>query len=154
MLETVLNSTEVGTLGGNLVDSVLNACHSRLSAVVGGDIKTANSCAGRTGNEVFLSAVEQGKEAGLRPMLYTHPLGLFGHACGPTIGLWDHQEGVEGSGDYPLHDNTAYSLELNATVYSKTYGCDIRMAMESDILLQDGKVYFLAGRQENFHVVK
>ena len=98
--------------------------------------------------------IEQAKKEGIRPCIYTHPLGFHGHAAGPTIGLWDHQEGVEGSGDYPLHDNTAYSLELNATVYSKTYGCDIRMAMESDILLKDGKVYFLSGRQENFHVVK
>ena len=102
----------------------------------------------------FKDWIEQAKKEGIRPCIYTHPLGFHGHAAGPTIGLWDHQEGVEGSGDYPLHDNTAYSLELNATVYSKTYGCDIRMAMESDILLKDGKVYFLAGRQENFHVVK
>ena len=104
--------------------------------------------------DVVGTTYEQAKKEGIRPCIYTHPLGFHGHAAGPTIGLWDHQEGVEGSGDYPLHDNTAYSLELNATVYSKTYGCDIRMAMESDILLKDGKVYFLAGRQENFHVVK
>ena len=118
------------------------------------DIVVENMILGRSGNEILKASIEQAKKEGIRPCIYTHPLGFHGHAAGPTIGLWDHQEGVKGSGDYPLHDNTAYSLELNATVYSKTYGCDIRMAMESDILLKDGKVYFLAGRQENFHVVK
>lgn len=109
---------------------------------------------GRTGNEVLKASLEKAKAEGIRPCIYTHPLGFHGHAAGPTIGLWDKQNGVEGSGDYPVHDNTAYSLELNATAYCETYGCDVRFAMESDILLKNGKVHFLAGRQENFHLVK
>ena len=109
---------------------------------------------GKTGNQVLKASLDKAKAEGIRPCIYTHPLGFHGHAAGPTIGLWDKQNGVEGSGDYPVHDNTAYSLELNATVYCETYGCDVRFAMESDILLKNGKVYFLAGRQENFHLVK
>ena len=109
---------------------------------------------GRTGNEILKASLQKARAEGIVPCIYTHPLGFHGHAAGPTIGLWDKQNGVEGSGDYPLHDNTAYSLELNATSYCETYGCDVRFAMESDILLKNGKVYFLAGRQENFHLVK
>ena len=64
------------------------------------------------------------------------------------------QGGVPGSGDYPLHDNTAYSLELNAKVYVPSLDRQVRMAMETDILYKGGKVYFLAGRQTEFHLVK
>lgn len=44
----------------------------------------------------------------------TLPLAVLPHAAGPTIGLWDQQGGVPGSGDFPLNYKTAYSIELNA----------------------------------------
>ncbi|MCF0110430.1 MAG: M24 family metallopeptidase, partial [Erysipelotrichaceae bacterium] len=49
---------------------------------------------GKTGNDVFTEAVAKGKEEGLRPFLYTHPLGFHGHAAGPTIGLWSDQNPI------------------------------------------------------------
>ena len=109
---------------------------------------------GSTGNEILARSLERAKAEGIRATIYTHPLGFHGHAAGPTIGLWDMQGGVPGSGDYPLYDNTAYSLELNARVYVESQKRDVTMAMETDILLKDGKVYFLAGRQTSFHLVK
>ncbi|MCR4855998.1 MAG: M24 family metallopeptidase [Erysipelotrichaceae bacterium] len=118
------------------------------------DIVIENLKIGKTGNEVLMDSLKQAKAEGIKPCIYTHPLGFHGHAAGPTIGLWDKQNGVEGSGDYPVHDNTAYSLELNATVYCETYQKELRFPMESDILLKDGRVCFLAGRQTDFHLVK
>ena len=118
------------------------------------DIVAENLIIGKTGNEVLKESLAQAIKEGIEPCIYTHPLGFHGHAAGPTIGLWDHQEGVKGSGDYPVHDNTAHSLELNAKVYCETYGTKVQFSMESDILLKNGKVYYLAGRQENFHLVK
>ena len=109
---------------------------------------------GRTGNEILAASLAKAKEEGIEPCIYTHPLGFHGHAAGPTIGLWDKQGGVPGSGDYPLYNNTAYSLELNAKVQVDSFGAKLQMAIESDILFKDGKVYYLAGRQENFHLVK
>jgi len=52
---------------------------------------------------------------GIQGTIYTHPIGYHGHAAGPTIGLWDQQGGVPGSGDFPMHNRTAYSIELNAS---------------------------------------
>ncbi len=109
---------------------------------------------GKTGNEVLADSIAQAKSEGINPCIYTHPLGFHGHAAGPTIGLWDHQEGVAGSGEYPVHDNTAYSLELNAKVFVERYNCDVQISLETDILLRDAKVYYLAGRQTKFHLVK
>ncbi|MBQ4254331.1 MAG: M24 family metallopeptidase [Erysipelotrichaceae bacterium] len=120
------------------------------------DIVISNFRIGRTGNEVLLASLKQGKEAGLKPCLYSHPIGTHGHGAGPTIGLVDQQNGVKGAGDYPLYDNTCYSLELNCAFDLKEqWGSEnVRFGMESDILFKNGEVYFLAGRQESFHLVK
>ncbi len=107
---------------------------------------------GKTGNEVLKQAREAAIKQGVEPCIYSHPLGFDGHAAGPTIGLWDHQDGVEHEGDYIIHDHTCYSLELNATV--EFFGKKQIFSMESDIMIRDKKKYFLAGRQTNFHLVK
>ncbi len=67
------------------------------------DILTANIKEGRTGNEILLQSLKQAKAEGLRPSIYTHPLGKYGHSAGPTIGMWDSQGGVPVRGDYPLY---------------------------------------------------
>lgn len=118
------------------------------------DITKGEFVTGRTGNEILLKSLEKAKAEGIKATIYTHPLGFHGHAAGPTIGLWDKQGGVEGGGDYPLYDNTAYSLELNARVYVESMGAEIPISMESDILYRDGKVYYMGGRQTKFHTVK
>lgn len=120
------------------------------------DIVISNFKLGLTGNEVLKKSLEQGRQAGLKPMLYTHPLGTHGHAAGPTIGLVDQQDGVRSGGDYPLYDNTCYSLELGCgfDLTSEWGNSNVYFGMESDIMFKGGKVYFLAGRQENFHLVK
>ncbi|MEE8355114.1 MAG: M24 family metallopeptidase, partial [Candidatus Bathyarchaeia archaeon] len=68
--------------------------------------------AGRTGNEILKATLEKARGEEINPSVYTHPIGFHGHAAGPTIGLWDHQEGVPGRGDYELFDDTCYSIEL------------------------------------------
>src|SRR5699024_11174048 len=80
------------------------------------DILTNNFETGRTGNEILKATRDQAIKEGITPSIYTHPIGFYGHGAGPTIGLWDQQGGVEGKGDYPMYPNTAYSIELNATV--------------------------------------
>jgi len=58
------------------------------------DFLTKNMVKGRTGNEILAKALEDSKNAGLRPAIYTHPLGAYGHSAGTTIGMWDSQGGV------------------------------------------------------------
>ena len=125
------------------------AVTNRLQDITAGEFAT-----GRTGNEILAASLKKAKEEGIKPCIYTHPIGFHGHAAGPTIGLWDKQGGVEGSGDYPMHDDTAYSLELNARVYVDSFEAELAMSMETDVLYTGGKVYYLAGRQTKFHLVK
>lgn len=118
------------------------------------DILTAQFNTGKTGNQMLLAALAQAKAEGITPSIYTHPLGLHGHAAGPTIGMWDMQQGVPGSGDYPLYPHTAYSIELNSSTFIPEWGKDIRIMLEEDGYY-DGKSFrYIGGRQEKLLLVK
>ncbi len=109
---------------------------------------------GRTGNDVLRLALEQAQAEGVAPQIYSHPIGYHGHAAGPVIGLWDHQEGVPGRGDYPLFDDTCYSIELNVTKPVAEWGGQVvRIALEEDAVLTGGEMHWLHGRQTEFHLI-
>jgi Xaa-Pro aminopeptidase len=117
------------------------------------DILTSQYKTGRTGNEILLSALSQAKSEGIVPSIYTHPLGLHGHAAGPTIGMWDLQGGVPGSGDYKLFPNTAYSIELNASTDIPEWKKSIRIMLEEDGFY-DGKGFrYIQGRQKELYLI-
>lgn len=111
------------------------------------DIFTDNFVTGRTGNEILLKSLKEGKAEGLKPTIYTHPIGYHGHAAGPTIGLWDQQGGVPDRGDYPLYPNTAYSIELNNAIYIEAWEKEIRIMLEEDAFFDGESVRYIDGRQ-------
>lgn len=117
------------------------------------DIFTNNFKEGRTGNEVLKMSREQAIEEGLKPSIYTHPLGYHGHAAGTTLGMWDKQEGVPGDGDYPLHLNTAYSIELNNATYIEEWGKEIRIMLEEDAFFDSTGVWYIDGRQREIMMI-
>jgi len=109
---------------------------------------------GRTGNEILKIALDNANKNGLKPSIYTHPLGVHGHAAGPTIGLWDQQDGVPGRGDYPLHPDTCYAIELNAKRKVPEWDDqEVRMSLEQDAWWTGEKLVFMAGRQKKLHLV-
>ncbi|MFK7937347.1 MAG: M24 family metallopeptidase [Saprospiraceae bacterium] len=113
------------------------------------DMLTDQFKTGRTGNELLAGALAQAKAAGINGSIYTHPIGLHGHAAGPTIGLWDQQGGVKGRGDYPLYPNTAYSIELfAATEVAEWNGKLVRIMLEEDGVYSGDNFYYLDGRME------
>jgi hypothetical protein len=109
---------------------------------------------GSTGNAILAEVLAQARAEGIRPMVYSHPIGYHGHAAGPVIGLWDGQDGVPGKGDYPVYDNTAYSIELNITRNVPEWGGqDVRIMLEEDAALVGGRMDWLNGRQTAFHLI-
>lgn len=119
------------------------------------DITISHFTEGRSGNEILKRSLEKAISKGLKPSIYTHPIGYHGHGAGPTIGLWDMQSGVPGKGDIPLNNRTFHALELNVTASIPEWdGQEIMLGAETDILFKDGKVYYIAGRQESFYLVK
>ncbi|MFG0306169.1 MAG: M24 family metallopeptidase [Phycisphaerales bacterium JB040] len=119
------------------------------------DILTSHFVAGRTGNQVLRAALDQAEAEGINAMIYTHPIGYHGHGAGPAIGMWDKQEGVPGTGDYPVHDGTAYSIELNAEVPVLEWNFQpVRIMLEEDALFENGSVRYLDGRQTELLIVR
>tara|TARA_R110002074_G_scaffold220305_3_gene390892 strand:- start:209 stop:1528 length:1320 start_codon:yes stop_codon:yes gene_type:complete len=118
------------------------------------DILTKNMKEGRTGNEILLSSLTEAKQNGLRPSIYTHPLGKYGHSAGTTIGMWDSQAGVPFRGDYPLHKNTAYAIELNVTVNIPEWQKDIRIMLEEAGLFGDNIFRYVNERQTAIKPIK
>ena len=122
---------------------------NRLQDILGGAMVV-----GRTGNLVLQAALAQAWAEGLKPSIYTHPIGYHGHAAGPTIGLWDQQDGVPGKGDYELFDHTCYAIELNIRKPVPEWGGqEVRIALEEDAALVGGRFRWLSGRQTRLHLV-
>jgi Xaa-Pro aminopeptidase len=117
------------------------------------EILTSQFKEGKTGNQILADALAQAKQEGIEPSIYTHPLGYHGHAAGPTIGLWDQQNGVPGSGDFPMHYHTVYSIELNAASEIPEWKKKIRIMLEEDGYFDETGFRFINGRQKEIFLV-
>lgn len=117
------------------------------------DILTAAFATGRSGNTVLAEALAKAKAEGLNPSIYSHPIGYHGHGAGPAIGMWDMQNGVPGTGDYPLYPNTAYAIELNNRVFVHEWNKELRIMNEQNAVFDGTKVYYLDGRQKSLLLI-
>jgi Xaa-Pro aminopeptidase len=117
------------------------------------DILTNNYKEGRTGNEILKASREQAIVEGITPSIYTHPIGYHGHAAGTTVGMWDMQGGVPDTGDYPMHLNTAYSIELNCTVNVPEWKKDVRIMLEEDGYFDSKGFRYIDGRQQEIFAI-
>lgn len=117
------------------------------------DILTSNFKLDKTGNQVLADSRKQAISQGITPSIYTHPIGFHGHAAGTTIGMWDMQGGVPYTGDYPLHYNTAYSIELNASVYIQEWKKEIRIQLEEDGYFDETGFRYIDGRQRDLLII-
>ncbi|WP_350288708.1 M24 family metallopeptidase [uncultured Croceitalea sp.] len=113
------------------------------------DFLTSNMVKGKTGNEILAKSLADAKAAGLRPSIYTHPLGLYGHSAGTTIGMWDSQGGVmkDDGENYPLNPNTVYAIELNTTITIPEWKRDIRIMLEEAGFYGEDGFRYVNGRQ-------
>lgn len=117
------------------------------------DALTASFRAGATGNEVLAAARARAIAAGLRPTIYSHPIGYHGHGAGPAIGFWDNQA-ADPRGAGPLHPNTAWSVELSATAAVPEWGGqEVGFKTEEDAFFDGNGVRYLDGRQTEFYLI-
>ena len=117
------------------------------------DILTDNIVEGRTGNDILRMSLNQAKDEGITPSIYTHPIGYHGHAAGTTIGMWDQQGGVPGDGDYPIQPNTAYSIELYAETDIPSWDKSVRIRLEEDAFYDGKSTWYIDGRQKTFLLI-
>jgi len=119
------------------------------------DILMGEFRVGRSGNEVQAAALEKGRAEGLKPRVYSHPIGLHGHAAGAFVGLPDRQNGVPEKGEYPIHPDTAYAIELSVTVpVAEWGGQEVQFSLEQEGFFSPGRSRFIDGRQTAFHLVR
>ena len=118
------------------------------------DILTDHFKTGRTGNAILAASLKQAKAEGIQPSIYTHPIGFHGHAAGTTIGMWDMQQGVPGSGDYAMRPNTCYSIELNAMHTILGWNKPVRIALEQNGFFNGSSFEYLDGRQKTIHLIQ
>jgi hypothetical protein len=112
--------------------------------------------AGRSGNEILAASLGRMRAAGIDGTVYSHPIGKHGHGAGPTIGLWDYQDGVPGRGDVKVIPSMWYSIELQATTRVPEWGNQpVRMAQEEDAVLgSDGRPRWALKRQDRLFLIR
>ena len=118
------------------------------------DLLTGSFETGLTGNEILAATQRKASDAGIESSTYTHPIGFFGHAPGPTIGMWDNQGETPVRGDWPLYPYTAYAIEGNIrTAVPEWGGQAVRIKLEQGAIFDGERVIYLAGRQTEWHIV-
>lgn len=119
------------------------------------DLLTAQFQAGRTGSDILAATRAASAKAGIVSSTYSHPIGFFGHAAGPTIGMWDDQSGQADGGEWPVHPDTAYAIEGNIKAQVPEWaGQWVQIKLEQSALFDGERVRYLAGRQSAWHVVR
>lgn len=117
------------------------------------DAVTASFRTGLSGNEILAAARARAIAAGLRPTIYSHPIGYHGHGAGGTIGYWDNQN-ADPRNERRLRANTAWSIELNARhAVPEWDGQEIEFKLEEDAFFDGRQVRYLDGRQDRFHLI-
>ena len=118
------------------------------------DHHTGSFATGKTGNEVLLDTRANCDADDYICSVYTHPLGFFGHAPGPTIGMWDDQDGTPVRGDWPVYPNTCYAIEGNVKAQVPEWDDQhVQIKLEQDACFTGETVSYLAGRQTLWHIV-
>ena len=119
------------------------------------EIVSQEHITGRTGNEILKTCLERAQQEGIAAMLYCHPIGYFGHSAGTVVGLWDMQQGIGEYGDFPLHKNTCYALELNTESCLKEWGGQrVRFSAEETVAFtEDGKLSYLYPGREKIYAI-
>ena len=119
------------------------------------DILTGSFETGKTGNEILAATIVGCEKEELSCMTYTHPLGVFGHSVGPTIGMWDNQGPTPVRGDWPLYPMTSYAIEGNVKVPLQLWdGNPVLIKLEQGAVYDGETVHYLGGRQTEWHVVR
>jgi Xaa-Pro aminopeptidase len=126
---------------------------NRLADIFMGEFRT-----GRTGNEIVASAMEKGEAEGLGPLIYSHPLGAYGHGPGCTADARPAEaapEDIKERGKYPLFPDTVYAIEFSSTTAVPEWdNRDVRIAYEDDGVFDGGACRFIDGRQREFLLIR
>ena len=113
---------------------------------------------GKTGKDIANAAMSKAEAAGLRPSIYTHPIGIHGHGAGTTINAVSPERQDERNvlrWDYPLYVNTCYAIELSSTtVVPEWDNQEVRIGFEESAAFTKDGCKYIDGHQIKFYLIK
>ena len=123
-----------------------------------GDIFRNEFKAGRSGNDIVWSAMKKAEAEGLRPLIYSHPIGFNGHAAGTPMEARPPErapEGIKARGEYPLYPNTVYAIEYSCTSSIPEWdNQDVRIGFEESAAFTKEGCKYIDGHQIELFLIK
>lgn len=123
-----------------------------------GEIFMGEFLYGRTGEQITEEAMHKADAEGLRPLIYTHPVGFHGHAAGCQMDarpLGRAPEGIEKQMEYPLNYNTVYAIEFSSTSSVPEWdGQDVRIGFEENAVFTEEGCRWVDGHQTKLYLIK
>lgn len=116
------------------------------------DIVLKHMKIGVKGNDVLKLSLEEAKAKGIeRPMVYTHPIGNYGHGPGPAIGRFGNQDYIDDIGDLLISKDTCFALELNVREWVPSLDMVVLYGLETEVIIREQGHYIV--RQEDIHII-
>ncbi len=113
---------------------------------------------GMTGKDIANAAMSKAEAEGLRPSIYTHPLGIHGHGAGTTINAVSPERQDERNvlrWNYPLYVNTCYAIELSSTtVVPEWDNQEVRIGFEESAAFTKDGCKYIDGHQIELFLIK
>ena len=123
-------------------------------------VREAVDVTGATASMIFVpppfaaDSILEAIDAGLNPCVYCHPVGVFAHAPGPSVGLFSNQ-GPSAHGELYFHPHTNYALELNNTIAIPEWdGETLMTCLETNIYFDGKRAYYMAERQTELMLLR
>lgn len=113
---------------------------------------------GLTGNQIGENVTKRAKEAGLRPSLYSHPIGFFGHSAGTSVDTRPPQSqppGFRKVMEYPMQYNTVYAIEFGCTTTVPEWkNKDVYISYEEQGVFTKNGCNWVDGNQTQFYLIR
>jgi Xaa-Pro aminopeptidase len=107
-----------------------------------------------TGNQLWREILEKAEKAGLKAMVYSHPIGFHVHGVGASIGRFGGTPDIP-HGNYIVRNNMCFAMEQNVRVNIPEWdGQEIFIFREEDVALIDGKVRVIGKLQPEMYILK
>jgi len=128
------------------------------NAVQMADIYMAEYIEGRSGHQIAKIATDKIKAAGLRPNIYSHPIGYWGHNAGCSVDTrpkTGQPPGFEKVMDYPLYPNTVYAIEFSCTTSVPEWkNKDVTISYEEQGVFTAGGCNWVDGNQTALYLIR
>ena len=109
---------------------------------------------GITGNELWREINEKAEGAGLKAMVYSHPIGFHVHGVGASIGRFGWQPDIP-HGKYIVRNGMCFAMEQNVRVKVPEWDDqEIFIFREEDVALVDDVVRVIGELQPELYVLK